>query len=77
VAKNISKKELKQPDQFVSFWTRFSAQAGKFLNERRKPVLIGIGGLAGVVTATVIYGELHERSAMRASQARSRTSRPS
>jgi tetratricopeptide (TPR) repeat protein len=69
VAKNISKKELKQPDQFVSFWTRFSAQAGKFLNERRKPVLIGIGGLAGVVTATVIYGELHERSAMRASQA--------
>lgn len=69
MSKNISKKELKQPDQFVSFWTRFSAKAGQFLNERRKPVLIGIGGLAGVVTATVIYGELHERSAMRASQA--------
>ena len=69
MSKNISKKELKQPDQFVSFWTRFSAQAGKFFNERRKPVLIGIGGLAGVVTATVIYGEWHERAAMRASQA--------
>ena len=69
MSKNISRKELKQPDQFVSFWTRFSAQAGKFLSERRKAVLIGIGGLAGVVTATVIYGELHERSAMQASQA--------
>jgi len=75
VSKNISKKELKQPDQFVSFWTRFSAKAGQFLNERRKPVLIGIGGLAGVVTATVIYGELHERSAMQASQALSHVER--
>jgi tetratricopeptide (TPR) repeat protein len=69
VAKNIIKKELKQPDQFVSFWTRFSSQAGKFLSERRKPVLIGIGGLAGVVTATLIWGQFHERSAERASQA--------
>jgi len=69
VAKNITKKELKQPDQFVSFWTRFSNLAGRFLSERRKPVLIGIGGLAGVVTATLIYGEFHERSAIRASQA--------
>jgi len=69
VKNNIIKKELKQPDQFVSFWTRFSGQAGKFLSERRKPVLIGIGGLAGVVTATLIWGEFHERSAIRASQA--------
>jgi tetratricopeptide (TPR) repeat protein len=69
VAKNIIKKELKQPDQFVSFWTRFSDQAGKFLSERRKPVLIGIGGLAGVVTATLIWGEVREHSAIRASQA--------
>ncbi|HET6148017.1 MAG TPA: tetratricopeptide repeat protein [Polyangia bacterium] len=75
MSKNISKKELKQPDQFVSFWTRFSDKAGKFLTERRKPVLIGIGGLAGVVTATVIYGELHERSAMQASQALSHVER--
>jgi len=66
---NISKKELKQPDQFVSFWTRFSARAGKALSERKKPTLIGIGVLAGVVTATVIYGEMSERAAIRSSQA--------
>jgi tetratricopeptide (TPR) repeat protein len=69
VAKNISKKELKQPDQFVSFWTRFSTRAGKALSERKKPTLIGVGVLAGVVTATLIYGELSERAAIRSSQA--------
>jgi tetratricopeptide (TPR) repeat protein len=68
VAKNIVK-ELKHPDQFVTFWSRFSGWAGKFVSERRKPVLIGIGVLAGVVTATVIYGEIHERAAIRSSQA--------
>ena len=69
MAKNISKKELKQPDQFVSFWTRFSAQAGKFVSERKKPTLIGVGVLAGVITATVIYGQISERAAARSSAA--------
>jgi tetratricopeptide (TPR) repeat protein len=72
VKHSVIKKELKQPDQFVSFWTRFSSWAGRFISERRKPVLIGIGVLAGVVTATVIYGEIHERAAIRSSQALAR-----
>jgi tetratricopeptide (TPR) repeat protein len=67
--KGISKKELRQPDQFVSFWTRFSEQAGKYISERRKPLLIAVGALAGVVTATVIYGQIRERAAMRSSAA--------
>jgi tetratricopeptide (TPR) repeat protein len=67
--KGISKKELRQPDQFVSFWTRFSEQAGKYISERRKPLLIAVGALAGVVTATVIYGQIRERAAMRSSVA--------
>jgi tetratricopeptide (TPR) repeat protein len=70
--KHLSKKELRQPDQFVSFWTRFSAQAGKFLSERRKHALIGVGVLAGVVTATIIYGQMSERAAIRSSQALTR-----
>ncbi len=65
----VIKKELKQPDQFVSFWTRFSAQAGKYVSERRKPLLIGIGVLAGVVTATVIYAQIQERAGIRSSEA--------
>jgi len=67
--KGISKKELRQPDQFVSFWTRFSEQAGKYISERRKPLLIAVGALAGVVTATIIYGQIQERAAMRSSAA--------
>jgi tetratricopeptide (TPR) repeat protein len=67
--KGLSKKELRQPDQFVSFWTRFSEQAGKYVSERRKPLLIAIGALAGVVTATIIYEQIRERAAMRSSEA--------
>jgi len=67
--KGLSKKELKQPDQFVSFWTHFSEKAGKYVSERRKPLLIAIGALAGVVTATVIYGQIRERAALRSSEA--------
>jgi tetratricopeptide (TPR) repeat protein len=73
VAKNINRsinrKELKQPDQFVSFWTRFSTQLGALLAARKKPVLIGVGALAGIVTATLIYGEIREHAAIRSSQA--------
>lgn len=69
MTKNISRKELKQPDQFVSFWTRFSTHAGRFVSERKKPTLIGVGVLAGVITATVIYGQIQERAEIRSSQA--------
>lgn len=72
INKPLSKKELKQPDQFVTFWTRFSEKAGKLLAERRKPVFVGVGVLAGVITATVIYGEISERASIRSSQALSR-----
>jgi tetratricopeptide (TPR) repeat protein len=68
VAKNINKKELRRPDQFVSFWTRASERLGKLIVERKKPVLVGIGVLAGVVTATFIFAELRERAAIRSSQ---------
>jgi tetratricopeptide (TPR) repeat protein len=72
INKPLSRKELKQPDQFVSFWTRFSSQAGAFLSARRKPALISVGVLAGVVTATLIYGEMSERASIRASLALAR-----
>jgi tetratricopeptide (TPR) repeat protein len=72
IGKSLTKKELKRPDQFVSFWTHFSSRAGAFLSARRKPALISIGVLAGVVTATVIYGEMSERASVRASLALAR-----
>src|SRR5206468_465905 len=44
-------------------------------SERKKPTLIGIGVLAGVVTATVIYGQIQERAAARSSQALERVAK--
>jgi len=68
VKKSIDRKELKQPDQFVSFWTRAWADIEATVKARRKPVLIGLGVAAGLVTAALIVGELQERSAVRSSQ---------
>jgi hypothetical protein len=48
VARNIDRKELKNPDQFVSFWTHVGASLGR----HRVAVLAGVGGLIVVGVAT-------------------------
>ena len=45
MAKKTTQKELKAPDQFVSFW----AKAGTWIGERRKTMLLGLAGLAAAV----------------------------
>jgi tetratricopeptide (TPR) repeat protein len=50
VARNIDRKELKHPDQFVSFWTRVAA----WISAHRLKVLGGAGGL--VVAGFAIWG---------------------
>lgn len=52
VARNIDRKELKNPDQFVSFWTRVAA----VVSAKRK-VLIGGAVGAIVVTAGIWTGQ--------------------
>jgi len=49
VARNIDRKQLKNPDQFVSFWTH----VGAFLGKHRLAVLGGLGGL--VVAAVGVW----------------------
>lgn len=75
MTKHINRKELKRPDQFVSFWTHLSERASRVMVDRKKPVMMGIGVLAGVVTATLIFAELRERTAIRSSQALARVER--
>src|SRR5688572_29088202 len=65
MAKNPLKKELKQPDEFVTFWTR----AGAALVDSRKPVAIGAAVGAVVIVALVIVSGMRERGASKASQA--------
>jgi tetratricopeptide (TPR) repeat protein len=60
VARNIDRKELKNPDQFVSFWTH----VGTFLNANRKKVLAAVGGVLVLgVAAWVLSSVLSQRAA--------------
>jgi len=64
VARNIDRKELKNPDQFVSFWTH----VGAFLNAHRVAVLAGVAGalLLGVgiwAASTLVSKRAAENSA--------------
>jgi tetratricopeptide (TPR) repeat protein len=54
VARNIDRKELKNPDQFVSFWTK----VGAFLGTHRIPVLVGTGALLVVAVAAWLISDL-------------------
>lgn len=68
MAKGISRKELKQPDEFVSFWTRAGELATRFANERRSALLIGSTMLATVVIGSIIFASLSERRAKAATE---------
>lgn len=54
MARNIDRKELKNPDQFVSFWTK----VGAFLGTHRIPVLVGAGALLVVGLAAWLISDL-------------------
>ena len=69
MAKNISRKELKRPDEFVSFWTRIAAGAGDFFTIRKRAIVIGVTALATVIVGSIIFSAMAERKAIRASHA--------
>ena len=53
-AKKLTKKALKQPDQFIGFWQRASMTVGRFAGENAKALVIGISALATVVVGLVV-----------------------
>jgi tetratricopeptide (TPR) repeat protein len=68
VPKSI-KKELKQPDEFVTFWTRFGAAAKEAYATRKRAIVIGLTALCTVIAGSIVFSELAERNAIRGSQA--------
>lgn len=62
-------KELKQPDQFVDFWTHAWNRVVEVLGPRRKPLLGGLGALLGVVTAAAVFQKIDDDKKIDASQA--------
>jgi hypothetical protein len=78
VAKRISSKErkdLKHPDEFVSFWTHAAERANKLATEYRRAILAGSTALLTVIVGVVIFSNISERRATTASDALARVGR--
>ena len=68
-SKKLSKKALKQPDQFVGFWQLASARLGRFAAQNAKVLVIGSSALATVVVGSLVMSFITEGRAERASAA--------
>jgi tetratricopeptide (TPR) repeat protein len=68
-AKKLTKKALKQPDQFVGFWQATSQRLGRFAAENAKVLVIGASALATVIAGSVVMSTVAEGRAERASDA--------
>jgi tetratricopeptide (TPR) repeat protein len=53
-------KELKQPDQFVDFWTRSLTRIGQVVGPRQKPVIAGAVALIVVLIGAIIFENVDE-----------------
>ncbi len=73
--KKLSKKALKQPDQFVGFWQLASAQVGRFAAENAKVLVVCVSALATVAVGMVVMSYVSEGRAERASVALDRAQR--
>jgi tetratricopeptide (TPR) repeat protein len=67
--KKLSKKALKQPDQFVGFWQIASARIGRFAAKNAKVLVVSISALATVAVGMVVMSWVTEGRAARASAA--------
>jgi len=67
--KKLSKKELKQPDQFVGFWQIASARIGAFAAKNAKVLVVSVSALTTVAVGMVVMSYIAEARAARASNA--------
>lgn len=74
-AKKISKKALRQPDQFVSFWEVAGARVGRFATANRKVLIIGISALVTFVAGALVSSLFREQRAGKSSAVLDRAQR--
>jgi tetratricopeptide (TPR) repeat protein len=75
VPKKLRRKELKQPDQFVGFWTRVSAASGAWARDNKRTLVIAIATAATVIVGSLVISEVTEGRALRAGAALERVRR--
>lgn len=66
------KDTLKQPDEFVSFWTRTAAQASEFAMARKRAIIVGATMLGTVIVGSLVFSAISEGRSKRATEALSR-----
>jgi tetratricopeptide (TPR) repeat protein len=71
----LTKKALKQPDQFVGFWQVASARLGRFAAQNAKVLVISISALATLAVGLAVTAWISEGRAARASAALDRVDR--
>ncbi len=65
----ISKKELKQPDQFVDFWTRTSASVSEWVSTNMRALVVGVTALGTVIVGAVVLSQVSQHRASNAAEA--------
>jgi tetratricopeptide (TPR) repeat protein len=75
VAKKLTKKALKQPDQFVGFWQIAGERVGRFVAGNRRVLVIGISALVTVMVGIVATSVIQDQRAGKASVALDRAQR--
>lgn len=66
VPKKLRRKELKQPDQFVGFWTRASEAAAAWAKARKRALVLGAATAATVLVGSLAISQVTEGRALRA-----------
>jgi hypothetical protein len=69
------RKELREPDEFVSFWTTFADQAGRLASTYKRELLAGATMLVTAAIGFVIFSNVSERHARTASDTLARIDR--
>ncbi len=73
MAKNkLSRKQLRQPDEFIGFWTRAGTAVGQFASSHTSALIVGATALATVIVGSIVITQLGERRATAASDALAR-----
>jgi tetratricopeptide (TPR) repeat protein len=67
--KKINRKDLKQPDQFVGFWTRVSNSAAAYVKAHDRALVMGLAALATVIVGTIVIQQVTEGRRARAGAA--------
>jgi tetratricopeptide (TPR) repeat protein len=73
--KKLSRKQLRQPDEFIGFWTRTGAAVDRFASSHTRALIVGATALATVVAGSIVITQLGERRAIAASDALDRVER--